>query len=292
MSDITTIPTFRANLILRGKIECLTGLHIGDSKEKLQIGGVDSIVIRSPRTQHPYIPGSSLKGKMRHLLEYLTGGVNKPVHREVPKGVTDEAKLDIHNLGQVSRLPEIARVFGVGVDDREKHTELNGVGLPRLIVRDALPDQMTVDMWGGLGSDANFTEYKAENGIDRLTSAANPRFIERVVEGSHFDFELVFTVYSNEDNNPEEIDIINNDIALVLAGLRLLEGNFLGKSGTRGYGRIRFWLDHPIWIHAIHYKTGSEEWEAYRGELPAKEALKRLSGFNESFRYNPADHAN
>ena len=60
-----SIPKFKGNFILRGKIECLTGLHIGGSKEKLQIGGLDNIVIRSPRTQYPYIPGSSLKGKMR-----------------------------------------------------------------------------------------------------------------------------------------------------------------------------------------------------------------------------------
>ena len=290
MSDITTIPTFKANFILRGKIECLTGLHIGGSKEKLQIGGVDSIVIRSPRTQYPYIPGSSLKGKMRHLLEYLTGGVNKPVHREVPKDMTDEAELDRKNLGQVSRLPEIARIFGVGVDDRDKHKELKGIGLPRLIVRDALPDQTTIEMWESLGSDANFTEYKAENGIDRLTSAANPRFIERVVEGSCFDFELVYTAYA-ESNSKEEVETINEDIGNILAGLRLLEGNFLGKSGTRGYGRIRFLLDKPLWVHADHYKTGEGNWEKYRDDLPKKEALNRLTGFTEAYHYNPTGDA-
>ncbi len=285
------IPTFQANFILRGKIECLTGMHIGGSKEKLQIGGVDSIVIRNPRNQHPYIPGSSLKGKMRHLLEYITGGVNMPIHREGdPKKLTPE-QMDEKNLGQVSRKEEIARIFGVGVDDRDKHPELAAIGLPRLIVRDAYPDQHTINMWGNLGSDANFTEFKAENTIDRLTSAANPRFIERVVEGSVFDFEMVYTAYA-ENNSDEEIKTINEDIGLLLLGLRLLENSALGKSGSRGYGSVCFWLDDPHWVFAQDYHEGNANWAAARTVLPpAINDLKRLSGFSEAFHYKMPDHA-
>ena len=282
------IPTFQANFILRGKIECLTGLHIGGSKEKLQIGGVDSIVIRNPRNQHPYIPGSSLKGKIRHLLEYITGGVNMPIHRETPNGKSS-AELDQLNLGQVSRKEEIARIFGVGVDDREKHKELEHIGLPRLIVRDAYPDAATIAMWGNLGSDANFTEYKAENTIDRLTSAANPRFIERVVEGSIFDFEIVYTAYA-QSNSEEEVQTINSDIGDILLGLRLLENNALGKSGSRGYGRIKFWLDEPHWVYAQDYRGATVQWEQSRRPLSDKAQLNPLGGFTAVYHYKAPAH--
>ena len=280
------IPTFQANFFLRGKIECLTGLHIGGSKEKLQIGGIDSIVIRNPKDQYPYIPGSSLKGKLRHLLEYLTGGVNHPIHRDGDPKKLSREELDQLNLGNVSRKAEIARVFGVGVDDREKHEELKNIGLPRLIVRDAYPDEPTTKMWNDLGSDANFTEYKAENTIDRLTSAANPRFIERVVEGSVFDFEIIYTAYA-EDNTSEEKETINNDIKLLLAGLRLLEGSALGKSGSRGYGRIRFWIDNPIWVLKADYEAGTGKWQSARAQLPEKEKLSPLGDFKEAYQYKP-----
>ena len=95
------LPVFRGNLIIRGKVEALTGLHIGGSKEKMQIGGVDLVVIRHPTTQYPYIPGSSLKGKLRHLLEYATGGVNHPF---------------LGQLGNVSVDQEIVRLFGIGAE--------------------------------------------------------------------------------------------------------------------------------------------------------------------------------
>lgn len=272
-----SIPKFKGNLILRGKIECLTGLHIGGSKEKLQIGGLDNIVIRSPRTQYPYIPGSSLKGKMRHLLEYLTGAVNEPVHR-IRNGKTDIIELDNLNLGQVSRNQEIVRLFGIGIDDRERHQELENVGLGRLIVRDAHPDKDTIEMWEDLGSDANYTEFKAENSIDRLTSAANPRFIERVVEGSFFDFELVYTAY--EPIEGEQVDI-KNDLELLLAGLRMLENNFLGKNGSRGYGRIQFLMAKPVWITSDDYKKGeSEVWNNLEKKIPTLGELERLHEFS------------
>ncbi|GIV43254.1 MAG: hypothetical protein KatS3mg035_0377 [Bacteroidia bacterium] len=86
--------TLKANIILRGKIECLTGLHIGASNEKMEIGGVDSPVIRHPHTKYPYIPGSSLKGKLRSLLEFSLGLIDKQ--------------------GEPSKDPVIARLFGIG----------------------------------------------------------------------------------------------------------------------------------------------------------------------------------
>lgn len=250
---------FKANLILRGKINCLTGLHIGGSKEKLEIGGVDSIVVRSPRTDYPYIPGSSIKGKMRHLLEYFTGAVNDPIIVSTNKEWSLE-ETHQRNLGNVSKAVEIVRLFGIGANEREdKKNGLEKLGLSRLVVRDAHPDEKTIkEVWDALGSDAFYTEYKAENTIDRLTSAANPRFIERVVEGSKFDFEIVYSVFDLGEDNFEAV--VNKDIELLLVGLRLLESSALGKSGSRGYGKINFELADPIWVHQEDYRTASTEW--------------------------------
>lgn len=265
-SSITNFQ-FKANLILRGKIHCLTGLHIGGSKEKLEIGGVDSIVVRSPRTDYPYIPGSSIKGKMRHLLEYFTGAVNDPILTKTKEEWSAEEQ-HRHNLGNVSKAEEIVRLFGIGANEREekKGYGLEKLGLSRLVVRDAHPDKKTVEeVWEALGSDAFYTEYKAENTIDRLTSAANPRFIERVVEGSKFDFELVYTVYNFGE--ADYVAAVNKDIELLLIGLRLLESSALGKSGSRGYGKINFELAEPIWVHQKHYKEATSEWENARKAL-------------------------
>jgi CRISPR-associated protein Csm3 len=248
--------SFEANLILRGKIECLTGLHIGGSKEKLEIGGVDSIVVRSPRSNYPYIPGSSIKGKLRHLLEYTLDGIRYPVLQKEGQKIEDA-------LGNVSRKEEITRIFGAGVSEKEiKANKLQNIGLTRLVVRDAMPDSDTIRMWKSLGSDANYTEYKAENTIDRITSAANPRFIERVVEGSQFDFEMIYSVYKIGDQDPT--DKVNEDIRHILMGLRLLESFALGKSGSRGYGKIRFHMATPIWLTKDDYKEGSENWKTSR----------------------------
>jgi len=285
MSVNNLIPAFKAHLVIRGKIKCETGLHIGGSKEKLEIGGVDSIVVRSPRTEYPYIPGSSIKGKMRHMLEYITGAVGDPII-VVKKESKDESEQIQANLGNVSKAKEIVRLFGIGANEREG-TSMKFIGLTRLAVRDAFPDKATIeDIWKTLGSDANFTEYKAENTIDRLTSAANPRFIERVVEGSTFDFEMVYSLYqmtAEEDYAAKA----NEDIQLLLMGLRLLENVGLGKSGSRGYGKISLHLAQPTWIDQVAYRTGNDNWKAGKTELPEDvESLTPLSEIpNDWFQY-------
>lgn len=279
MSTETLVPTFKANLVIRGKIECLTGLHIGGSKEKLEIGGVDSIVVRSPASDYPYIPGSSLKGKMRHLLEYILGGVGMPILQKEGEKIEKA-------LGRVSRKKEIVRIFGAGANEREiQSNELENIGLTRLIIRDAKPDDETIELWSNLGSDSHFTEYKAENTIDRLTSAANPRFIERVVEGSKFDFEMIYSVFDFE--GVDSISPTNEDLKNVFMGLRLLETSALGKSGSRGYGKIQFQLAPPVWLTKSDYEDGnSAAWKAVKS--PIDEAtLKPLEeiSFDQEVKY-------
>lgn len=251
---------FKGNIILKGKIECLTGLHIGGSKEKLEIGGVDSPVIRSPRNKYPYIPGSSIKGKMRHLLEFSTGAVTMPIKK----------------LGDVSKDPRIVRIFGIGADDSNE----SGLGPGRLIVRDCKPDEATVKIWTDMDSELLYTEYKPENTIDRLTSEANPRFIERVVEGSCFDFELVYGVYQIEEKDDAAlIKATNEDLENIMAALRLLESSTLGKSGSRGYGHIRFHMKDPITVRVADYRDGTENYKTANKTEP--KSLKELKEAKE-----------
>jgi CRISPR-associated protein Csm3 len=263
MSETNKIYEFKGNYILRGKIECLTGLHIGGSKEKLEIGGVDSPVIRNPQTKYPYIPGSSIKGKMRHLLEFSTGAVINPVQDK---------------LGNVSKDEKIVRIFGIGADDKTEE-----FGPTRLTVRDCNPDKTTIEMWENLDSELLYTEYKPENTIDRLTAAANPRFIERVVAGSQFTFEIIYSVYNI--NETDFVDKTNQDLQNLMLALRLLENAALGGSGSRGYGQIKLHLAEPTFVSGEDYKNGSENYKT--ANLPLENLntteLKSLSEITLSY---------
>lgn len=229
-------PVFVGNIILKGKLECLTGLHIGGSKEKMEIGGVDSPVIRDPNTRYPYIPGSSLKGKMRSLLEFSLGKIDKSRDNSYP--------------GCKCGKPDcpVCRVFGSAAENR-------AMGPTRLLVRDAYPDEETIEMWEKLDSELEYTEYKAENSVDRITSAANPRFIERVVKGSRFNVEFVYGVYKVDEVN--DVDYFWN----VVSSLKYLEHSALGKSGSRGYGQVRFKFASPIVLLIDDYKVGSDKYK-------------------------------
>jgi len=242
-------PIFLANVIIRGKINCITGLHIGGSKDKMEIGGVDSPVIRNPQTNMPYIPGSSLKGKLRYLLEYSKGVIGK--------GGKKDKVGNLINPGDVSHDVEIVRLFGIGADDKE--SDLKDVGPTRLIVRDCYPDEKTMEMWKNMDSELLYTEYKPENTIDRLTAAANPRFIERVVAGSKFDFEIIYGIY--QMSKEEKPEVVQNDLDNLMEALRILEHSAIGKSGTRGYGKIKFEIADLLIIKSEDYKSNSENYK-------------------------------
>jgi len=221
---------FLANVIIKGKMKALTGIHVGGSKEKLQIGGVDSPVIRDPNTNHPYIPGSSLKGKMRMLLEFALGKVSN-------SGKPYESK---------DKDEEITRIFGTSEKDLK-------TGPTRLVVRDAFPDKATTEMWSQLESELFYTELKPENTIDRLTSEANPRFLERVVKDSVFDVEFVYSIYDLGD----EGKIDKENIGRIFEALRLLEHSGIGGNISRGYGQIEFKFADPIVVKKEDYQNGT-----------------------------------
>ncbi len=202
---------FQANLLIRGQIYCETGLHIGGVVEGIEIGGLENIIIRDSKTKEPYIPGSSLKGKLRMLLELSDKVASKNILES------------IKNKGEACKCGKClpCKIFGKSAPEQNDTTEGKQQGPTRLIVRDCYPAvEKTIE-----------TEWKYENTIDRITSAANPRSKERVPRGSVFNFEMVFSVYDNEDY----INFKN-----IFQSMRLLEDSYLGGSGTRGYGQIRF----------------------------------------------------
>jgi CRISPR-associated protein Csm3 len=202
---------FQRNLIIRGEISVETGLRIGGSSESIEIGGVENIVIRDPKSDLPYIPGSSLKGKMRSLMELSDPKVSGNILNS--KGKPCECGNCI-----------VCKVFGTASKEVEH-------GPTRLIIRDSFPTEETIKNWSSAEDIVQGAEVKYENTINRLTSEANPRPMERVPRGSKFNFEMIFSVYTDEDYK---------NFNTVLESLKLLEDNYLGGSGTRGYGKIKF----------------------------------------------------
>ncbi|MBF0239928.1 MAG: type III-A CRISPR-associated RAMP protein Csm3 [SAR324 cluster bacterium] len=207
-------------MFIRGTIEAVTGLHIGGSSMGLAIGGADSIVVRNPITAQPYIPGSSLKGKMRSLYELLNGLTDgKPCFN------TKEP---------------VARLFGVAVDKQD------GEPVPcRLIVRDAhLSSTSEERLLNAVHTDMLYTEVKTEVVLDRFTAKAMPRQIERVPAGSFFDFEIVITLYNIDEAQKVGGQKSYKDLYLDVLKqcMMILQEDYIGGSGSRGYGQIRFHL--------------------------------------------------
>lgn len=212
---------FRGNLLIKGKIECLTGLHIGSSKAELEIGGLDNPIILDPQTKAPVIPGSSLKGKIRSLLELQE------------QKYTSSGKPHGHEKDCSDNRCWLCTIFGSS-DDVER-------GPTRLIVRDAIHN---------VHNGRFETEIKAENVINRVTGKAeSPRFFERVPAGSTFDFEMVYQIYHTTSDLEH--------LAHLFEGMHLLEDSYLGGSGSRGYGKIQF-KDITLTLKtAEDYKNGS-----------------------------------
>ena len=190
------------------EIELLTGLHIGGSTDTFDIVGADSTVIKNPLTHEPYIPGSSIKGKLRSLLTQKYGKVS--LKNKDPEMVLEK--------------DEIRCLF-------EPVSTSDDLKVSRCIFRDAyLTDESKEELQKHLGL-GTFTEIKAENSIDLLKgTAANPRFIERVPRGAKFNGEIILQIYEGDD--AEQLKEV------VKEALKMLELNYLGGSGTRGYGRV------------------------------------------------------
>ncbi len=209
-------------IFLTFDIETKSGLHIGGSDEGIGIGGVDKTVIRDTITNQPYIPGSSLRGKVRSLTEKYTGlkqnssiGSNVSIHS--CDGSDEYAKCDV------------CQIYGVsGKDKFSKPT--------RLIVRDVQMSDDSVQKLRDLRTDLPFTESKTEVAIDRVTSAASPRQMERVPAGVRFGpAEMVYSLYDGAGCD-SQTDLTR--FKKVITGLQLLEDDYLGGLGSRGSGKV------------------------------------------------------
>ncbi len=213
---------------LEGTITLKSGLHIGSGNMEMHIGGTDSPVIKHPHTLDPYIPGSSLKGKVRSLLEmesglmiYTEGGV---VSSKTLQNVNNDSSLQV-------KCEAILKIFGSSGADKEDET---GYGPTRVSFTDCFLD----DEWKSKAKENRWllTEEKSENVINRIKGTAeNPRFIERVPEGTKFRFLVTFKILEESDK-----DLFDN---VLLKGLKLLEMDALGGNGSRGYGRVSFEFD-------------------------------------------------
>lgn len=225
---------FKATITLHGKIECVTGLHIGGSGTGYEIGGMDNPVIRNPHDGFPYIPGSSLKGKMRSMMEWAEGKV------PTDGGIYFSSDVD----------DPISRIFGAPAEaDR-------AAGPTRLIVRDALPDPKTRAMMENLEATQGLpkVEVKTEVTLNRITSKPpfGPRSMERVPVGSCFDFELVYAIYDVEGLKTKDVEMLDK----VFFALRLVEDSALGGSTSRGSGQVCFHLGTPLVRTVDDYKSG------------------------------------
>ena len=190
-----------AKIGITGEIKVVSGLHIGASDAFAAIGAIDSPVVRDAYSDLPMIPGSSLKGKIRSLLA-------KAYPNDFEKTADDDSD-------------NILRLFACAKKDKLKNS--------RLIFSDMVMDNWTELKKLGLQCQ---TEAKFENTISRMTSEANPRQIERVVRGATFPLQLIYNV-ENEDE-------IIEDITLLKEGMTLLSYDYLGGSGSRGYGKVKF----------------------------------------------------
>lgn len=204
---------------ITGKIKLLSGLHIGGSEEASRIGAIDNPVIRLQKNNYPYIPGSSLKGKLRSLLELY-------------KGYSDGGR--VCSCGKC----EVCILFGVSASDKNPDASMG-----RLVFSDCYIDESdnTVKRILKQSKGNPFSEEKTEVVIDRFMGSAKKgglRKIERVPAGVVFDFNIQMRVFDIDD----DVDKLEQTIK---EGIGLLENDALGGSGSRGYGRVEI-TDYKI----------------------------------------------
>ncbi|MFV0579550.1 type III-A CRISPR-associated RAMP protein Csm3 [Fusobacterium ulcerans] len=203
---------------IEGTFELMTGTRIGGNSDIIEIGGNDSPIVRNPLTKELYIPGSSIKGKMRMLIEWLEGKI-------------DESG-KVHSCSE-KECP-VCRVFGRGA----KASGEAAIGTTRISVKDAFLTEKSkkelLKLRDRIGVD---TEWKYENNINRLTSEATPRNSERIPAGVSFDFTISYKVFDFNDNGQIDEELFEN---VVIKALKVLSLEGIGGGVSRGNGQIKF----------------------------------------------------
>jgi CRISPR-associated protein Csm3 len=284
----------QGKIILTGRIRAETGLHIGGSKTGIDIGGVDNPVIKDHENK-PYIPGSSLKGKMRSLLEKAEGSAtdDKRVWQkknQISIHMCNETDCHVCNVfgrnnAKISRVkkgicsidPNASKCPEQVKDGKNPASPKNCPFLcikkttpTLLIVRDAKLDEESIPKDVRYNLDLEWTEVKFENSIDRITSEANPRQQERVPRGAEFDFEIIYNVYQDKDKAR---------FKKVLTAMQLLEDDYLGGSGSRGYGKVSFQNVRIFWNSSADYKNGNVDISAKKAKAEGRvrELAKKMA---------------
>ena len=215
---------FLGKAFISGKILVKTGLHIGGSKSSLDIGGLDLSVIKTADGEVPFIPGSSLKGKLRSLLAREVGSKDVSMDK--------------------SQHEELFEIFGFPAESEAADENREAyVAATRLLVRDAFLNQEPFKNEAFQNLDFEYTEEKWENTIERTTGKAqHPRQLERVPAGAEFQFSLVYTVFDDLALTPEASGLRKCDWHLeqIRKAMRYLQDDYLGGHGSRGYGQIEF----------------------------------------------------
>ncbi len=220
-------------LVISGEVTALTGLIIGGTSTALAIGMPDKLVVRNPVTNQPYIPGSSLKGKMRSLIELRDGTIGGKGGGGIEHGASNDPNA------------AACKLFGYTQgNDKNKAQQQPS----RLIVRDS--NLINAEALAKIG-DMPYSEIKAENSIDRITSAANPRFFERVPAGAKFNLSLVLNIFTSDDEDELISDLI--------ASLKMVEDDYLGGCGSRGCGQVKFTIIKAVERTIEYYRSGAEE---------------------------------
>lgn len=223
-------------IIIKGRITTETGMLVGGTSSAMNIGGTDKIVVRNPLNNQPYIPGSSLKGKMRSLLELSYGYVVSNGNTN-PKRLTFEGSED--NEKHVTAL-----LFGTAKGDATQRPS-------RIIVRDG--NLINVEELVKANLDLPFSEVKTEVVIDRVTAVASPRTFERVPAGADFNLNLVLNIF--EGDAFDENELVNN----TFKSLQLVQDDYIGGSGSRGYGQVKFEVNEVIIRSSAYYQGSAEE---------------------------------
>ncbi|SMC09195.1 type III-A CRISPR-associated RAMP protein Csm3 [Nitratiruptor tergarcus] len=217
---------------ISGKIKVLTGLHIGAGNDEIKIGGIDTPVIKNPITNEPYIPGSSIKGKMRTLLEWRLGTIVDGSPTKVNKPTEDKKddKWIYEDDKKLKNFKIIAKIFGNGATIKNEDIAKD-IGPTKVSFYDCY---LTKESKEQLMSVNALTESKYEIIIDRFSGTVRRgglRQIERVPAGAEFEFYLTYMVFNEDDKNNF------NYLAL---GMKLLELTALGGNSSRGYGKVEF----------------------------------------------------
>jgi len=293
--------SLQGRYIINAKLVCETGLHIGGATTGFEIGGIDNPVVKDALTEEPYIPGSSLKGKLRALLEWSLGK-NKfskyPHHFAQGKKGSGQPTFSPCDCGQCVSCV----LFGVTPDSsvRDKENHFRGVdmedsfaakvvveedgkeriffytGPTRLTVRDSFLDPESKAEMEKLLGKGFYTEVKTENALDRVTAEANPRPMERVPKGAAFDIEMVLDVYRADVNRADDRKLLI--LKALFEAMHLLEDSALGGTSSRGSGKVRFTDLSAKFRDVSYYSTGGKD-----GQKPVTGIPDNVAGAIESF---------